>query len=215
MNYETGTITEHNYSNFLNEPDEQVLAAVRAHFITIIPILSLTPLVFIFFLGVSVFGYYLTGSILLLIISALLSINVGIMLFIRALTDWYFHSYIVTNRKILEIAFSPFTSSIITEILLDQVKVTEVDMHTNGLVFDLLKIGDIMITFDRPTHLHEFELKNIKNFRKVGQILCRELVKNNHQIRQENTEAVWFRNRSNPQELIFREELKEVNRIYK
>lgn len=215
MNYETGSITEHNYSSFLNEPDEQVLAAVRAHFITIIPILSLTPLVFIFFLAMSVFGYYLTGSILLLIISVLLSLNVGIMLYIKVLTDWYFHSYIVTNRKILEIAFSPFTSCIMNEILLDQVKVTEVDMHTNGLIFDLLKIGDIMITFDRPTHLHEFELKNIKNYRKVGQILCQELVKNNHERNQENTETAWFRNRSNPSDLLFREELKEANSAFK
>lgn len=212
MNYEFGPITEHNYSNFLNESDEKILAAVRVHPITILPILALSPLVTLSFLAVSVFSYYISGSILLLIISLLLSLSVGTMLFIKILTDWYFHSYIVTNRKIQEIAFSPFTSCIINEILLDQVKVTEVDMHTNGLIFDLLKIGDIMITFDRPTHLHEFELKNIKNYRKVGQILCQELVRNNHEKIQRNTEAAWFRSRFNPSELIFREELSEINK---
>jgi len=211
MDYEAEAITEHSYKAFLQYPDEKVIVVVRKHIITIFTTLLLIFLVTIFFLIGSTVIYYFIGSVLLYATSIMLSVNIGIILLTRTLTDWYFHSYIITNRKILEIAFSPFTSCIINEVLLDQVRVTEVDMQTNGMLYDLLGIGNILITFDRPTHLQEFELRNVKNYRKVGHLLCHALTGTLPQPTQ--IKESWFRDRFNPTDILYREEFKGANRI--
>ncbi|MFA5932789.1 MAG: hypothetical protein WCV81_00815 [Microgenomates group bacterium] len=213
MDYETEAITEHSCNAFLQYPNEKVIVVVRKHFITTFTTLLLIFLLIFFFLSGSVIIYYFLGSILLLFTSVMLSLNIGIILLTRTLTDWYFHSYIITNKKILEIAFSPFTSCIMNEVLLEQVRVTEVDMQTNGMLYDLLGIGNVLITFDRPTHSQEFELKNVKNYRKVGHLLCHELTGNNLNKGQINIEQSWYKDKFNPMDLLYREELKGMNRI--
>lgn len=211
MDYETEAITEHSCKAFLQYPDEKVIVVVRKHIITTFTTLLLIFLVTIFFLIGSTIIYYFLGSVLLYATSIMLSINIGIILLTRTLTDWYFHSYIITNKKILEIAFSPFTSCIMNEVLLHQVRVTEVDMETNGMLYDLLGIGNILITFDRPTHSQEFELNNIKNYRKIGHLLCHALTGTSPQS--VHIKESWFRDRLTPTNLLYREELRGTNRI--
>jgi len=103
-------------------------------------------------------------SIIVVIISSL-SISAKIV------TDWYFHFYVVTDKRIIEISHAPLFSHTMCDVLLSQVRCTEIDVKINGIIHQLLDIGDIIVSFDRPTHQEEFVFYDIKDPRKIGAIL--------------------------------------------
>ncbi len=80
-----------------------------------------------------------------------------------AVFDWLFDFYIVTNKKIIDVHFAPPMSHNLSTILLDQVRCTEVDTQKNGFIHEFLDIGDVTITFDRPTSKQYFTLHNINH----------------------------------------------------
>lgn len=59
-------------------------------------------------------------------------------------------------------------SKVIYEVLLDQVRCTEVDVEGNGLVNEIFNVGTVLITFDRPTNEKIFSIENIKRPRTVA-----------------------------------------------
>lgn len=110
-------------------------------------------------------------------------------LIIKMVVDWYFHIYIVTTRKILEVCHTPLAASCVNEVLLDKVRCTEVDVNVNGIINEFIDIGDVILTFDRPTHQEEFMLENIKNPRNVGLFLSDVLDQGQRTL----TPPVWFK----------------------
>lgn len=95
-------------------------------------------------------------------------LTISMEILIKQLVEWYFHFYIVTNRKIIEVAYRPMYSKVIYEVLLDQVRCTEVDVEGNGLVNEIFNVGTVLITFDRPTNEKIFSIENIKRPRTVA-----------------------------------------------
>lgn len=56
--------------------------------------------------------------------------------------------------------------------MLDRVKCTEVDISSNGVLNQLLRIGDVIVTFDRPTqHRDSFIFQNVSNANSIREIL--------------------------------------------
>mgnify|MGYP001575846081 CR=1 FL=1 len=94
----------------------------------------------------------------------------------KLIVDWYCHLYIVTTRRILEVCYAPLFSDNVSAILLDQVRVTEVDVQKNGIINEIFDVGNIIITFDRPTHQQECMLSDIQNTEKIGIFLGSALV---------------------------------------
>ncbi|MBI4092132.1 MAG: hypothetical protein HY427_02945 [Candidatus Levybacteria bacterium] len=86
---------------------------------------------------------------------------------IRSIIDWYFSFYIATNRKIIEVSYRPLSSREVNEVLLDQVKCTEIDSKVGGAINEFLDIGDVIVTFDRPTHQEEFVFENVPDPKKI------------------------------------------------
>jgi hypothetical protein len=93
--------------------------------------------------------------------------SVVITLSIKSVIDWYFNIYIVTNKKITEICYKPLSSRQVSGILLNQVRCTEIDTKINGIINEFLDVGDIIITFDRPTHQEEFVLTDIEDPKRI------------------------------------------------
>lgn len=158
--------------NLLTLPGEKTLLIKRKHiFSTVVPLSILAILsvgVFtssLFFFDTMLHALYIT------LISSLLILIVTLNTVAKIFIDWYFHSYIVTTRRILEVCYQPFFSQNVNDVLLDQVRCTEIDVKIHGYINGLINIGDIIITFDRPTHQTEFILHDIKNPRKIGTIL--------------------------------------------
>ncbi len=85
--------------------------------------------------------------------------------------DWYYHIYIATNRKLLEIRSKPLFSDKIDNVFLDQVRTTEVDTSIPTFIHEFLDMGNVIIEFDRPSHGEPFTLSNIKDAEGTAEFL--------------------------------------------
>jgi hypothetical protein len=183
-------------SKFLTLEEETILIAVKKHPFTLIANFAVIGFVLLFLAAILIVGIYFITSISILLIGTISIALLGIGLIIHTLIDSYYHTFIVTNRKLLEIRFLPFSESVVNEILLDQVKCTELDMKCDGFIHNILNIGSIMITFDRPTHQEVFVIPHISEYRKIGMMISqlittqRQTEKNNQNLERDE---IWFR----------------------
>jgi hypothetical protein len=202
---------EDNFSSYLSLPNENVFIGKRQHWFTLVPLFFfLFFLTVIFVIGQYVLLFFFLQHITIFIISASFTLIASILIAIHVYIKWFYHFYIVTNRKILEVQYIPFTSYMTYDVLLDQVKCTEVDVSTEGLVNHLFDIGTVSITFDRPTHQQEFKCINIKHYQQVGTFLSTHLIA---PLNAHKTTPVWFRSNDESKGLIFTEEIfKSKNR---
>src|SRR3989344_1167452 len=149
--------------------EEKILLRKRQHWLVLI-----MPVFFsiIIAIVVSSFLYYLLilkiSQVGLFISSALIVILITSSAIAKILVDWHCHFYILTTNRILEVCYKPLFSNYINNIILNQVKSTEIDIEKTGIINQLLDIGNVIITFDRPTHQEEFRLMNIKDPKEIG-----------------------------------------------
>jgi len=189
-----GLIAKGNWNVFLTLTGEELLLARRKHiWVVVLPILSTSIvtvlalfLVFYFFLEI----YYLPS---LLAITTLMLISLALSIITKNVIDWYFHIFIVTNRRMLEICYTPLSSNVMSEVLLDKVNCTEVDLRVNGFFHELFDMGDIIITFDRPTSQEEFTLRDVRDCNEIGKFLTQKLI--DHEPRYSG-QPIWYKRRS-------------------
>ena len=126
---------------------------VVAVFVTLI-------LYYLFVLKISQVGLFMSSMpVVFLMTSSIIA---------KIIVDWHCHFYILTTNRILEVCYKPLFSNYINNIILNQVKSTEIDIEKTGIINQLLDIGNVIITFDRPTHQQEFRLMNIKDPKEIG-----------------------------------------------
>jgi len=192
-------------------PGEKAVLTTKQHVFAIIP-----PLIIAAILGVGAITVFFTisaylhmfASLTLLGGSMLVLLTLGLIT--KILVDWYFHLYLVTNRRILEIDYKPFFSQDVNDVLLDQVRCTEIDIKIHGYIHGLMDIGDIIITFDRPTHQQEFILHDIKSPRSHGTLLGHLL---NTPKQTVNSQTVWYRQNDMEKPYTFIENITPMNRL--
>ncbi|MBI4004826.1 hypothetical protein HY358_01675 [Candidatus Roizmanbacteria bacterium] len=180
---------------------EEVIVAKREHLFTLVlPIAFLLFGVSTFFIAVLtaflIFQYPLS---LLILMSALIFVFTASVA-IKLVIDWYYHLYVITTRRIVEISCAPFYSHKINDVLLDQVRITEVDVQIRGVLYELLDMGDVVIYFDRPSHEEAFALRDIKNPGNTGNILSNKLEDIMHES------PIWFNQRTKNDKYKFTED---------
>lgn len=198
---ENSEVEINNTDYFLTLPGEGVIVAKRQYWLVILPnlLVILGPTILLL-IGVYYLHIYTRYPVPVLYISILFIISITVTSILKTIIDWYYHFYIVTTRKILEINYSPFFWDKIDDVFLDQVRTTEVDIKINNIFQELFNIGDVIISFDRPSHDKLFILSNIHYPRQIGMLLGNELEANMQ------TSPVWFKqNKSN--ELIHSEDI--------
>ncbi|MBI2443138.1 MAG: hypothetical protein HYV40_04505 [Candidatus Levybacteria bacterium] len=170
MNVRKGlSLPKHLCARFASLPGEQMLLTTRKHWLEL-----LIPGI-----GMGITGVSGTAALLFLFLSGILSavyslpFIIGIWtvvagIFVFTFLSWYYHYYIVTNRKILEVRSLPYIYYDVNDVLLDQVRCTELDIKQDGFLASLVNMGSIIITFDRPTHQEEFTIANIHDPESVG-----------------------------------------------
>jgi hypothetical protein len=207
------------HKTFLNFPDERLLVATRQHWIVLLPPILFISLggSFLIVLSVIIFSILLSfhpGTILtVLLITSIIS-----FLTAKIIVEWFFHLYIITNRKILEFSYIPLSHFMVNDVILDEVRCTEIDVQANGVLNDLLDIGEIIITFDRPTHQEEFSLNRIHKARETASFLTLQLIDLTSSRPKKNVSENWFKLKSNPhkyrrQEDIVRDDAFEPNNL--
>lgn len=184
---------------------EDFLIAKRQH-----KFVLFTPLciaVVLFFTFTIIAGYLFMGalhSFELFLVSELIISIIFLDIIAKVLVDWYLHAYIVTSHKILEVRYSPFASDTTNEVLMDQVKCTEVDVHTHGILNQIIGMGDVSLTFDRPTHQQEFVFSNIYNYRDVGRLMS-SMFDNSARKTEETTTPMWYKSKDKEKKWGFTE----------
>ncbi|MFI5265118.1 MAG: hypothetical protein ACHQT7_00020 [Candidatus Levyibacteriota bacterium] len=188
------TLTQEDVKKFLTPGDETLILAVREHSIPLLlRILQLGIAETLFTVGATIAAYVISHDI---IFSIAVLLTLGLIsggLAIRELVHWYFHLYLITTKKILEVRYNPLFSELSSSVLLDQVRCTEIDAEMHGFISEILDLGNVRITFDRPTHQEEFVLKNIRSPRKIANHLSTHLYSSMKQEVDINQE-VWFKN---------------------
>lgn len=200
MNISSGIFKENLYQEelgkFITFPGERVIVGIREHYVPLLfRILKILLVVFSAVIGVSIITFAFVNNFFLMVIASLLIAFAGSSFILQELVHWYFHLYIVTDRKILEIKYHPLISETTNSVLLDQIKCTEIDAEVYGFIPELLDMGDVKITFDRPTHQEEFVLRGIRSPRRISNLLSSELNKD-HGNNEEQMQQIWFKNRA-------------------
>lgn len=187
-----GMIIKGDWSRFTDLPDEELLLVKRKHPFIIIPTLLLISILSV----VGIFSAYfvfanISSSFPLFMASAFFISSLAISGAIHAYIYWYFHLYVLTNKKILEVKYAPLFSHVVNDIFLDNVNCTEIDLSSSGFFHELIDMGDLTITFDRPTHQEEFTLQDIKDCDTIGKYLTRKLMDGS--IHHEAEKLIWMR----------------------
>lgn len=167
---------------FVTLPDEKLIFAQRKHWLTFA-----TPIFMLSIMGIVASTALIAASsmfanYLFLLLPAFLLMSVFILsVALKAIIEWYFNIYVITNKKIMDISYSPLSSQQINEVLLDQVRCTEIDTKTEGFLNDIFDIGYVIVTFDRPTHKEEFVFDYMESPRKIEAYLEGALCSSNFQ----------------------------------
>lgn len=188
-------VNKGDWSTFLDMEGEELLLVTRKHIFRVIsPLLITWMTASLFGLAAYLLFIQIIFSIPIFVLSLMLIISIGISVAVYSWVYWYFHLYILTNRKILEVIYTPLYSHVVNDIFLDKVNCTEIDLSSKGFFHELIDMGDLTITFDRPTHQEEFVLQDIKSCDEVGKFLTQKLMAGRGG---ESGEMIWMRSRSN------------------
>jgi len=206
MHEQSRYIIPGDWKNFLTMNGERPLVVTRKHPLVLISplfLLSLTSLIAIS--AVFYFFSVMIQSHFFFTISTLVILNITLAAAVKILIDWYFNLYIATTRRLLEIRYTPLTSFNFYQVLLDQVKCTEVDMSKNGIVSDFIDVGTVSLTFDRPTQHEVFALSNIRHSKNIGIYLSNEF-SNLGKYNSKNID-LWYKDLEEKRKFIYQEEL--------
>ena len=178
--------------------DEKLIFACREHWlpITFRIIRQLVMGVLLAAAFSSIF-ILIVHSIALALSAFFFVVLIASMLSVRDLIHWSFHMYIATNKQLIEVLYNPLVSNAINSVLLDQIRCTEIDVEMYGIIPELLGIGNVEITFDRPTHKEEFVIRNIRSPRTIANLLSGHIHQINPSIRNNTPQPIWSRELKN------------------
>lgn len=172
--------------------DEELIFATREHWLPLtlrvikqmaVGILTATIVASVFILLLHSASLSLSAFFLIMLIASTVSI--------RDLIHWSFHLYIATNKQIIEIHYSPLLSEAMNSVLLDQIRCTEIDVAMYGFIPELIGIGNVELTFDRPTHKEEFIIRDIRSPRKIANLLSAQIHQGQQQVPVQKQQLLW------------------------
>ncbi len=211
------------WSNSLALEEEKILFLQRKHWFVLLPVvLSIILGLILSFIALDYISVQFSVGILTSLVLVLSLLTLSASLLIKSLTEWYFTVYILTSRRLLEICYTPLASYFLNNVLLEQVRCTEIDTATSGWLYKYLNIGDIIVTFDRPTHRDAFILQSIKNFHLLSRQLCglllpiqvkQQRVLQSRAISNIPAKVIWFKQKNPKRKLNPFEEITSRNNI--
>lgn len=149
--------------NFLTLEGEKLLFARRKHVRILFAPIIISIFLFLLCSALSFFlvKTFLPNHLLLSFAVALVLLLITISAITKIVVDWFFHLYIITNRKVLEVRYKPFYSKDIYVVSLDQVRCVEISAREQGILKALVGVGDVVCHFDLLTHQDTFVMSNI------------------------------------------------------
>lgn len=169
-------LTEAQVEKFKLFEDEELIFACREHWLPLLlRLIKRTLLGVAIAVGCATVFVFALHDVILAVSAFLLVLLISSIVYVRDLIHWSFHLYIATTKQIIEVHYSPLLSQAVNSILLDQIRCTEIDVAMFGIIPELIGIGDVEITFDRPTHKEIFIIKSIRSPRVIANILSAQI----------------------------------------
>lgn len=131
------------------ESDEEIELLLRAHWITNVPWLVISVVLFILpealvrllpLLGI---GAIINPPVKVLAVTIILWYMIVLAYGLEKLLFWYFNVYIVTNKHLIDIDFGNLLNRNITQAKLDDVQ--SVSSSITGIIRPLFNFGDVVI----------------------------------------------------------------------
>ncbi len=194
-------LTDVQIAKFKLFDDEELIFACREHWLpltlrlvrqAISGLVIAIALSFIFTIFLKSIPLAINGFLLIVVLTNIIAV--------RELIHWCYHLYIATNKQLIEVHYSPLLSHAINSVLLDQIRCTEIDVEMYGIIPELIGIGNVAITFDRPTHKEEFVIRGIRSPRAIANMLSAQI----HQALPNFQKQI-----TQPQQLLWIKELKK------
>ncbi len=186
-------------------PGEQILLRCKKHWgVFLFPIITLFLLYFLSAVLSFIVLVNFLSNVTLFALTSLVLLAFTTSFALKLLVDWHYHFYILTTHRILEVCQEPLFLDHINNVILSQVKSTEIDVDAKGIVSILLDMGDVTVTFDRPTHQEVFLLSNIKNPKAVGMMLADALDAGRPDTMRS---PIWFRSKDSKHQFKITEDI--------
>ena len=110
--------------------EERILFRKRQHwFLLIVPVFFSIIIAIAATLSLYYFFILKTSQIGLFISSVFVVILIATSAIAKIVVDWHCHFYILTTNRILEVCYKPLFSNYINNVILNQVKSTEIDIE--------------------------------------------------------------------------------------
>lgn len=191
-------LSEQEIAEFKLFRDEKMIFACREHWLPlVVRLLGQAILGMLIAFTFSFAFVAILKSVPLAICSFLLIILLTNGLAVRELIHWSYHLYIATNKQLIEVRYTPLLSHVINSVLLEQIRCTEIDLEMHGIIPELIGIGNVVVTFDRPTHKEEFVMHDIRSPRVIANLLSAQIhqslpkFQNNHT--QQTQKPLWIK----------------------
>ncbi len=191
-------LTEAQVEKFKLFNDEELIFACREHWLPVVLRLIRKSFVGLFIATAcsSVFILLIHSTVLAAGTFFLIILITG-LLAVRDLIHWSFHMYIATTKQLIEVHYNPLISHAINSVLLEQIRCTEIDVEMYGIIPELLGIGNVEVTFDRPTHKEIFIIKDIRSPRTIANLLSAQIHQAQGSDRKQQAQPLWARELTN------------------
>ena len=148
--------------------DEQIIMVLRQHWIVLVPKLLITlSLIIITPVLVQSAASFQHAGLLLLILAYLLCYLIISGYVLQSLAIWFFNVYIITDERMIDVAFDSILSSDISVTKTD--KIQDHSIKTNGFWPTVLNYGTIFI--QTAGEQNEFAFQNIPQATKVNRLI--------------------------------------------
>ncbi len=166
------SIADEEVKDFITLADEKLILAKRKHwFVTFCPILNTLFIAIILIATLYLSLHVYLSSLPLFISISLLVISVATSRIVKVIIGWYCHMYIITNRRIMEVRHVPFSSYHVNDLLLDQMRVAEIDIDVGTIFNEIVGKGDVIVQLDQLAREHAFRLSDVAEPRRTAMYL--------------------------------------------
>lgn len=160
-----------------------ILFQSHKHWIKNIGTFFIISIAFVSFVSLGIVAYIFSlihGA--LLVIYVLFIFNLFYYLLLKVLIDWKLNFVTVFDEQIVETRCSPLLFCNTTQILLNKVITTEIDVKVKNPLQELFDVGEVSLLFDEFSHERTLKLEYIKKPREVADLLRKAFDKKNGYI---------------------------------
>lgn len=187
-------ITKDDMGGLMLFEDEEPIFALREHWLTLLFRATKITLVGLIVGSISsIVVYYVLQSWQTTVLAGFFVLLVAAFIMLREFIHWSLHLYVATSKQLIEIHYNPLFSHVVNSVLLEQIRCTEIDVDMFGIVPELIGIGNVILTFDRPTHKEEFVLKGIRSPRRIANILSTQIYHTKGTKNLSNSQPLWIK----------------------